>query len=441
MFPYLQWPIYSAWTWSTPIIPNFYWNAYSMEQRFKNLCLNQGKVAAYLDEVAEDTNEWAEDIADTFTTQYNNFTEEINDRVEEVESLVTDSRKYIGIIGDSWSAYSETNDKWTFDFAEITGYTLINKANNGAGFTCGPYSSTKRFYQQMQELINDERWDMIDYIIVYGGINDWNHGPNWDGTPATPSEMVQGFINILNVYLNNSSTTKSPKLIFVFGNVGLQKKNRYIGYEAWYQSCINALRAHINSAGLDVCIVDFVPWWLTFLSSPTSYFNDDEIHPTALGYKIISNFMLQIVNGVYTGVHRSYTFDSSIFTNNFTPGTVPSGLVYSFDNGITSIIADINGSATMPANSSFLSIAQIPNNISPMLTPYNHGQGNEVSWIYSTLDSQSFQKIENNHLYMYNYMFNANNGMLYLHSLDHNAAENTINYLPDAVCIGKITNG
>lgn len=80
-------PYYSAFTWATPTIPNLYWNAYSQEERIKNLCMEYGKMVAYLDAMAE-----------TLNSQYRTI-EEINDKlpsmVAEVVTTDPDIRKSI----------------------------------------------------------------------------------------------------------------------------------------------------------------------------------------------------------------------------------------------------------------------------------------------------------------------------------------------------------
>lgn len=80
-------PYYSAFTWATPTIPNLYWNAYSQEERIKNLCMEYGKMVAYLDA-----------MADTLNSQYQTI-EEINDKlpsmVAEVVTTDPDIRKSI----------------------------------------------------------------------------------------------------------------------------------------------------------------------------------------------------------------------------------------------------------------------------------------------------------------------------------------------------------
>lgn len=45
-----------AWTWNTPVIPQFYWNVYSAEQRIKQICLEIGRIQEYLNYFAAHYN-------------------------------------------------------------------------------------------------------------------------------------------------------------------------------------------------------------------------------------------------------------------------------------------------------------------------------------------------------------------------------------------------
>ena len=49
--------LFNVWTWSTPVIPSFYWNVYSAEQRIKQICKEIGRIEAYLDYAAATANE------------------------------------------------------------------------------------------------------------------------------------------------------------------------------------------------------------------------------------------------------------------------------------------------------------------------------------------------------------------------------------------------
>lgn len=113
-------PYYSAFTWATPTIPNLYWNAYSQEERIKNLCMEYGKMTAYLDA-----------MADTLNSQYRTI-EEINDKlpsmVAEVVTTDPDIRKSIE---DTVNAYIEGMTKGT-TYKQMTDHGFIYNGLIGA---------------------------------------------------------------------------------------------------------------------------------------------------------------------------------------------------------------------------------------------------------------------------------------------------------------------
>ena len=47
---------FAVWTWSSPVIPEFYWNVYSSEQRIKQICKEIGKIESYLNYLVNETN-------------------------------------------------------------------------------------------------------------------------------------------------------------------------------------------------------------------------------------------------------------------------------------------------------------------------------------------------------------------------------------------------
>ena len=85
------------------------------------------------------------------------------------------------VIGDSWTDESETGknfrdgaDSWVIAYREKTDNKVINQAVSGAGFARSGY---KTFGEQYMEIINSSQYDndLIDTIIIYGGINDYDN--------------------------------------------------------------------------------------------------------------------------------------------------------------------------------------------------------------------------------------------------------------------------
>lgn len=81
--PGFNFPIYSGWTQYTPVIPKFYWDVYSAEQRMKQLCLNFDKVEHYLDYMSETLNEWGIEFTDELNDNLTAMWEEIHNGYRE----------------------------------------------------------------------------------------------------------------------------------------------------------------------------------------------------------------------------------------------------------------------------------------------------------------------------------------------------------------------
>lgn len=62
-----------AWTWNTPVIPQFYWNVYSAEQRIKQICLEVGRIQEYLN---------------YFAAHYNKMSGYLNKRIDKLTAAM-----------------------------------------------------------------------------------------------------------------------------------------------------------------------------------------------------------------------------------------------------------------------------------------------------------------------------------------------------------------
>lgn len=71
---------FAVWTWSTPVIPEFYWNCYSSEQRIKQICKEIGRIEAYLNYLVNETNKNIIEIHDLI--------QKLTDRVAALEKKV-----------------------------------------------------------------------------------------------------------------------------------------------------------------------------------------------------------------------------------------------------------------------------------------------------------------------------------------------------------------
>lgn len=82
---------FPAWTWTTPVIPQFYWNVYSAEQRIRQICVEIGRIQAYLGYMAANANAAHWYLDNRFTETETRLTQRIDkleaDLTEEITRL------------------------------------------------------------------------------------------------------------------------------------------------------------------------------------------------------------------------------------------------------------------------------------------------------------------------------------------------------------------
>ena len=78
---------FAVWTWDSPVIPSFYWNVYSAEQRVKMICKEIGKIEAYLNYLVNKTNENLIDLQKQITVLDSRLTSLEKKLAEEVARL------------------------------------------------------------------------------------------------------------------------------------------------------------------------------------------------------------------------------------------------------------------------------------------------------------------------------------------------------------------
>lgn len=76
--PGLNFPIYSGWTQYTPVIPKFYWDVYSAEQRMKQLCLGFDKLEHYVDFMSEQLQEWNLEFTEELENELTKMWQEVH---------------------------------------------------------------------------------------------------------------------------------------------------------------------------------------------------------------------------------------------------------------------------------------------------------------------------------------------------------------------------
>lgn len=77
---------FNAWSWTTPVIPQFYYNVYSAEQRIRQICVEIGRIQAYLSDVVPYANR-AHALLDQ---RINELSERLDAEVARLEQLIAD---------------------------------------------------------------------------------------------------------------------------------------------------------------------------------------------------------------------------------------------------------------------------------------------------------------------------------------------------------------
>lgn len=86
---------FSVWTWSTPVIPSFYWNIYSSEQRIKAICKEIGRIEAYLQYLVTKVNENFIEVhkrIDVLTERVAQLEEHVAEEVARLDDLIAKLR-------------------------------------------------------------------------------------------------------------------------------------------------------------------------------------------------------------------------------------------------------------------------------------------------------------------------------------------------------------
>ena len=86
---------FAVWTWSSPVIPEFYWNVYSSEQRIKQICKEIGKIEAYLQYLVTTTNKNIIEIhqrIDALTERVAALEKHVEEEVARLDALIAQLR-------------------------------------------------------------------------------------------------------------------------------------------------------------------------------------------------------------------------------------------------------------------------------------------------------------------------------------------------------------
>lgn len=233
-----------------------------------------------------------------------------------------------------------------------------NYSHGATGFIRN--TDSLKFYNQLVQASNDsqitDKAEVTD-IIVAGGLNDT--GASW--TQA-----------LLNTECNNISTlakTAFPNaklwyIPFLWINIPYSYDYHRL-YIAINNACLKSGDATLSGA----------PSWLYRLDS--TYQNGDDIHPSAIGYELMSNYICNFLNGGYQGVN-----DLQLVTN--TVGQVDYSICCEIVNSIIYLKGNFNVKATIPAitNMGNLPRRAIPQSLTVLPCIYYNTGSNTNSPLY-----------------------------------------------------------
>lgn len=318
--------------------------------------------------VITNTEYWA------LSSSYNAQIEQYRHTVESFDERITNQeKKYIAIVGDSFSD-GLNGTEWPSILAKRTGYTMINKAVAGTGFL--HTMSSINFVTQMQEICADSRINQVEAIIIYGGINDWNHSTHEVTNYATPLLAIKAAYESIDLEVR-------PRLIFCFGNAARGYQSKYNDYSWW----VKRMQTYIRALGLPA--TPSVENWLLFKGS--NCYNDDLLHPNTTGQTIIADYMEQLVFGTYAGVHDIARFEnlnhvakSDSFVNVF------------FDDGLITFDAVLGDST----DHAFTEITSGATSLCSVAAPYYMQHGTETRFICSApMQTEAFESKSTDNVY------------------------------------------
>lgn len=233
-----------------------------------------------------------------------------------------------------------------------------NYSHGATGFIRN--TDSLKFYNQLVQASNDsqitDKAEVTD-IIVAGGLNDT--GASWTQT-------------LLNTECNNISTlakTAFPNaklwyIPFLWINIPYSYDYHRL-YIAINNACLKSGDATLTGA----------PSWLYRLDS--TYQNGDNIHPSAIGYELMSNYICNFLNGSYQGVN-----DLQLVTN--TVGQVDYSICCEIVNSIIYLKGNFNVKATIPAITKMADLPRraIPQSLTVLPCIYYNSGSNTNSPLY-----------------------------------------------------------
>ena len=217
-----------------------------------------------------------------------------------------------------------------------------------------------KFYNQLVQASNDsqitDKTEVTD-IIVAGGLNDT--GASW-----TQTALYTECNNISTLAKTAFPNAKLWYIPFLWINIPYSYDYHRL-YIAINKACLKSGDATLSGA----------PSWLYRMDS--RYQNGDDIHPSAIGYELMSDYICNFLNGGYQGVNDLQLVSDTV-------GQVDYSICCEIVNSIIYLKGNFNVKATIPAITKMgnLPSRAIPQSLTVLPCIYYNNGSNTNSPLY-----------------------------------------------------------
>ena len=265
-------------------------------------------------------------------------------------ALIPYIKKKVVVLGDSWSDNDPnhtTYTKWTSLLQKDGRYSVKVYAQNGSSISGNTpnYAQNGNVLGQINQLKTDDI-DNVDFIIIFGGINDFRSGVSSD--------------TLTSAFLSHLSTLNQ---MYPNANINCVLNHQvFVTLEQWtYMQTVK--RAIRNQTGF--------PCYTTFGWVKATDFISDYVHPDNDGYQNIYSNMLAIISGgtplfiPNTGVVEATSSVGGAITLTITELFTNDEFQRKINMNVTGITA--TGTATVTADRSCGLLANMPFESFPQL--------------------------------------------------------------------------
>lgn len=240
----------------------------------------------------------------------------------EINNIVANNLTELVVVGDSYTALSTSN--WAELVASQLHLNLHKHGTSSMGFVRSVGGQT--FINNLSWGESQEIKNKTKYVICYGGINDKNE-------------------NVNTLYTNVKAFCESAKTMYPNAQILIVGPQSSATNTAGFLKIINAMQKACSESG--VAYSNAFDWLFNTQFNYTETYDSDNIHPSALGYKIIAGNMLNLL------------FGNPLKNNFITFETIPelensTNFRVSHNNNLCSLLCTVDN-ITLP-NNSFVTI-------------------------------------------------------------------------------------